>query len=37
MRTSNNPKIIVLFSLTHMMSMFDPIAIGVETRRIDST
>ena len=35
-RTSNYPKRIALFNLTHMMSMADPIAIGVETLRIDS-
>ena len=35
-RTSYYPKIIALSSPTHMMSMADPIAIGVETLRIDS-
>ena len=35
-RTSNYPKRITLSNLTHMMSMVDPIAIGVETLRIDS-
>ena len=35
-RTSNNPKRISLSNPTHMMSMADPIAIGVETLRIDS-
>ena len=35
-RTSNYPERIVLSSPTHMMSMADPIAIGVETLRIDS-
>ena len=35
-RTSNYPKRITLSNLTHMMSMADPIAIGVETLRIDS-
>ena len=34
-RTSNYPKRIVLSDLTHMMSMVDPVAIGVETPRID--
>ena len=34
-RTSNYPKRIVLSNPTHMMSMVDPIAIGVETLRID--
>ena len=33
---SNYLKIIILFDLTHMMSMADPIAIDVETPRIDS-
>ena len=32
--TSNNPERISLSALTHMMSMVDPIAIGVETLRI---
>ena len=35
-RTSNYPKRITLSNPTHMMSMADPIAIGVETLRIDS-
>ena len=35
-RTSNDPERITLSNLTHMMSMTDPIAIGVETLRIDS-
>ena len=35
-RTSNYPKRISLSNLTHMMSMTDPVAIGVETPRIDS-
>ena len=35
-RTSNYPKRITLYNSTHMMSMADPIAIGVETLRIDS-
>ena len=35
-RTSNNPKRITLSNPTHMMSMVDLIAIGVETLRIDS-
>ena len=34
-RTLNYSKIIVLLDLTHMMSMANPIAIGVETLRID--
>ena len=34
--TSNYQKRIVLYNLTHMMSMTDPVAIGVETIRIDS-
>ena len=34
--TSNYPKRIALSGLTHMMSMSDLIAIGVETLRIDS-
>ena len=34
-RTSNYPKRIVI-NPTHLMSMADPIAIGVETLRIDS-
>ena len=35
-RTSNYSKRIILSNPTHMMSMADPIAIGVETLRIDS-
>ena len=35
-RTSNYPKRIALSNLSHMMSMADPIAIGVETLKIDS-
>ena len=35
-RTSNYPERITLFNPTHMMSMVDPIAISVETLRIDS-
>ena len=35
-RTSNYPERIRLSNPSHMMSMTDPIAIGVETRRIDS-
>ena len=35
-RTSNYSERIALSYLTHMMSMADPIAIGVETLRIDS-
>ena len=35
-RTSNYPKRITLSDLTHMMSMTDLVAIGVETPRIDS-
>ena len=35
-RTSNYPERITLSNLSHMMSMVDPIAIGVETLRIDS-
>ena len=35
-RTSNYPERITLSKLTHMMSMADPRAIGVETLRIDS-
>ena len=35
-RTSNYPKRIALSNLSHMMSMTDPIAISVETQRIDS-
>ena len=35
-RTSNYPERIGLSNPTHMMSMVDRIAIGVETLRIDS-
>ena len=35
-RTSNYPERIELSNLSHMMSMADPITIGVETLRIDS-
>ena len=35
-RTSNYSERIALFNPTHMMSMANPIAIGVETLRIDS-
>ena len=35
-RTSNYSERITLSNSTHMMSMADPIAIGVETLRIDS-
>ena len=35
-RTSNYLERIVLSDPSHMMSMVDPIAIGVETLRIDS-
>ena len=35
-RTSNYPERIALSNPTHMMSMADPITIGVETLRIDS-
>ena len=35
-RTSNYSERITLSDLTHMMSMIDPVAIGVETPRIDS-
>ena len=34
-RTSNYPERIALSNPTHMMIMADPIAIGVETLRID--
>ena len=34
-RTSNYSERITLFDLTHMMSMVDLVAIGVETPRID--
>ena len=36
-RTSNFPERIALFDLTHMMSMADLVAIGVETSRINSS
>ena len=35
-RTLNYPERIALSDLTHMMSMFNPVAIGVETPRIDN-
>ena len=35
-RTSNYQERITLSNPTHMMSMADPVAIGVETPRIDS-
>ena len=35
-RKSNYPQRISLFDPTHMMSMIDLVAIGVETPRIDS-
>ena len=35
-RTSNYPERIALSDLTHMISTVDPVAIGVETPRIDS-
>ena len=35
-KTSNYPERITLFNPYHMMSMTDPIAINVETLRIDS-
>ena len=35
-RTSNYPERIALSNPTHIMSMADPIAIGVEILRIDS-
>ena len=35
-RTSNYPERITLSNPSHLMSMADPIAIGVETLRIDS-
>ena len=35
-RTSNYPEKITLSNPTHMISMTDPIAIDVETLRIDS-
>ena len=35
-RTSNYPERITIFNPTHIMSMTDLIAIGVETLKIDS-
>ena len=35
-RTLNYPKRITLYDLTHMMSMHDLVATGVETPRINS-
>ena len=35
--TSNYPKIIALYDPTHMMSMVDHVAIGIEKLRIDSS
>ena len=35
-RTSNYQEKITLYNPTHMMGMVDPIALGVETLRIDS-
>ena len=35
-RTSNYPERITLSNTTHIMSIVDPIVIGVETLRIDS-
>ena len=35
-RTSNYPERIALSDMTHMMSMVDHVAMGVETSRIDS-
>ena len=35
-RTLNYPERIALSNPSHMMSMVDPIAIGIETLRIDS-
>ena len=35
-RTSNYPERITLYNSTHMMNMTDPVAISVETVRIDS-
>ena len=32
----NYPKRIVLYDLTHLMSIAHPVAIGIETLRIDS-
>ena len=36
-RTSNYLQRIILYNLTHVMSMADLVAINVETLRIDST
>ena len=33
--TSNYSKIIAIYDLTHMINVVDPVAIGVETLRID--
>ena len=35
-RTSNYPERTTLSDLTHMMSMVDPVAIGVQTPMIDN-
>ena len=35
-RTSNYPERIALSDPSHMMGMVDPLAVGVETLRIDS-
>ena len=35
-RTSNYPKRIIISNLSHMMSMVDSVAIGVEKLRINS-
>ena len=35
-KASNYPERIALFNPTHMMSIADPIAIGVKTLRMDS-
>ena len=35
-KTSNYPKRIILSNPMHMVSMSDPVAIGVETLRVDS-
>ena len=35
-KTLNYPKIIILSNVTHIMSMANPVVIGVETLRIDS-
>ena len=34
-KTSTYPKRIILYNLTHMMSIVDLVVIGVETLRID--